>query len=112
VNGELRTRVSERRYRVPDVCVRALSAPREKIVVTPPLIAIELLSREDRLPRVIVRLNDFLIMGVPHIWVLDPLERAAYIYTRDGLQLVTTPRLTIPNSPIYLELADIFSALD
>ncbi len=112
VNGELRTRTSERHFRVPDVCVRLLSAPRERVITTPPLIAIEILSPDDRMNRVIVRLNDYLTMGVPNIWVLDPLERVAYTYTRDGLRLIEASLLTVPNSPVYLDLPEIFAALD
>jgi Uma2 family endonuclease len=112
VNGELRTRVGERRYRVPDVCVRLLSAPREKFVTVPPLIAIEILSPDDRLPRVIPRLRDFLAMGVPNVWLLDPTDRAAYAFAENGLNLVEESRLTIPGSPIYLDLIEVFAALD
>jgi Uma2 family endonuclease len=112
VNGELRTRIAERRYRVPDVCVRYLSAPREKVLITPPLIAIEVMSADDRLPRVIDRLKDFLTMCVPNVWLLDPIERVAYSYTQDGLKLVETGRIDLPGSPIYLDLQAIFSALD
>ncbi len=112
VNGELRTQVSNTRFRVPDVCVRLLSAPREKIVVTPPLIAIEILSPEDRLDRMVRRLKDFLVMGVPNVWLIDPLDQVAFTFTEGGLNLVETPRLTIGNSPIYLDLAEIFAALD
>lgn len=112
VNGELRTRIDERRYRVPDVCVRYLSAPREKVVVTPPLIAIEIKSPDDRFPRVVDRLKDFLTMGIPNIWLLDPIERVAYTYAPDGLKLVEGDRITLADSPIYLDLPAIFSALD
>jgi hypothetical protein len=61
---------------------------------------------------VLVRLNDFLKMGVENLWLLDPIERSACIYTRAGLTLAETTRLTIPGSPIYLDLPEIFSALD
>ena len=112
VNGELRTQVSKTRFRVPDVCVRLLSAPREKIVVTPPLIAIEVLSPEDRMDRTVRRLKDFLTMGVPNVWLIDPQDRVAYAFTEGGLNLVETQRITVANSPIYLDLPQIFAALD
>lgn len=112
VNGELRARVGERQYRVPDVCVRYLSAPREKVLTTPPLIAIEIKSPDDRISRVVVRLRDYLEMGVPNIWLLDPIERVAFTYTQDGLKLVESERITLADSPIYLDLPAIFSALD
>ena len=112
VMAEQRTRVSATRVRLPDVCVISAEAPRESVTVTPPLLAIEILSPEDRIHRVLVRLNDFLHMGVENLWLLDPIERSASIYTRAGLSLAETTRLTIPNSPIYLDLPEVFAALD
>lgn len=110
---ELRTRVGRTRVRVPDVTVAHNDeAMSEQVRTTPPLIAIEILSPEDRINRVIVRLKDFLAMGVEHVWLFDPLERVAYTYTASGLKLSEEPRLTIANSPIYLDLPEIFAALD
>ena len=51
-------------------------------------------------------------MGVPNLWIIDPSQRIGYVYTsRDKLQLVTE-RLTIPGTPIYLDLRTLFAALD
>ena len=113
VVSELRTRVSAQRIRIPDITVyMADEGPREQVRVTPPLLAIEILSPEDRIPRVLIRLNDFLKMGVKHIWLIDPEERVAYTYREQGLRLVEEPRLTLPDSPIYLDLPELFKALD
>jgi Uma2 family endonuclease len=112
VTSEFRTRVSSNRVRIPDISVIPHEGPVEKIRVTPPILCIEILSPEDRMPRVLLRLNDFVAMGVPNLWLIDPIERAAFTYTREGLRLVDTPRLTIENSPIYLDLPELFSALD
>ncbi|MDP9039413.1 MAG: Uma2 family endonuclease [Acidobacteriota bacterium] len=117
VTTEYRTRVTPTRIRIPDVSIFPAGGPIEKVRTTPPLLAIEILSPEDRLPRVLTRLNDFLTMGVPNLWLIDPSAadpsaRSAFIYSATGLQLVEAPRLTIANSPIYLDLPEIFSALD
>jgi Uma2 family endonuclease len=45
----LRIRIAPCKYRVPDVCVYRLPAPRDPIPSTPPFIAIEILSPEDRM---------------------------------------------------------------
>ena len=73
---------------------------------------IEIFSPEDRLSRVLHRLNAFLAMGIPHVWLLDPIERTAFTYTYAGLKLVEATRIPIENSPIYLDLPDVLSALD
>jgi Uma2 family endonuclease len=112
VTTEYRTRVSATRVRIPDISIFPIGGPVEKVRITPPLLAIEILSPDDRLPRVLVRLNDFLGMGVPNLWLIDPEDRSAFIYTRDGLRLVEETRLSIANTPIYLDLPEIFSALE
>src|ERR1700744_5431971 len=48
---EQRIRVAADRVRICDVAVLRADAPRESVVVTPPLICIEILSPEDRLSR-------------------------------------------------------------
>jgi Uma2 family endonuclease len=113
VMSELRTRVSAARVRIPDVSVAYDDAAmKDRIRNVPSLIAIEILSPDDRLDRVKVRLRDFLQMGIPHIWLLDPATRTAQVYDADGLKLVEGMRITIANSPIFLDLNEIFAALD
>ncbi len=72
VRAELRNKVAERRYRVPDVALLDFDVPRAAIAVHPPLTIFEILSPEDRYKRLLVRLNDFEAMGVQHIYVVDP----------------------------------------
>lgn len=113
VMTELRTRVSDSRVSLPDVSVAYDdSAMAERVRETPPLIAIEVLSPEDRLPRILVRLSDFWKMGIPNVWVLDPEERVAFTYTESGLRVLEENRLTVADSPIYLDLREVFSSLD
>ncbi len=113
VASELRTRVSSTSIRLPDVAVVPNDESRgEQVRATPPIIAIEILSPQDRMPRVLERLDDFLAMGVPNVWLLDPIERVAYTYSPAGLKLVRTPQLFVADSPIHLDLPSLFAALD
>jgi Uma2 family endonuclease len=73
---------------------------------------VEILSPEDRLPRIANRLDDFARMGVPNLWILDPQDRVAYDYASSGLLKLTTDRLAIPNTEIYIDLPTLFAALD
>jgi hypothetical protein len=45
------------------------------------------------------------------LW-LDPIDRVAYIYSSDGILKLTTTRLAIPNSEIFVDLPTLFAALD
>jgi Uma2 family endonuclease len=76
---ETRVQTSATRFRVPDICVLAEDAPRERIIQTPPALCIEILSPEDRLNRTMQRLDDYFRMGVPVCWVVDPLDRRGWI---------------------------------
>lgn len=105
---EQRVRVSERRVRIPDVCLVSLDAPYEKVIATPPFAVIEILSPEDRVARYNERLEDYRRMGVKHIWVADPEERRGFDWSA-GWQERT--RFDVANSPVYLDLADVFATL-
>ena len=112
VASEYRTRVADQRVRNPDISVFTQGKPAEKVRVTAPLLAIEILSPQGRMHPVITRLKDFASMGVENIWLLDPIDRVAYTFAHDALHLVEGSLLTIQNSPIFLDLAEVFSALD
>jgi len=105
---EQRVRVSPQRVRVPDVCLVSLDAPYEKVIATPPFAVIEILSPEDRVARYNDRLEDYRRMGVANIWVADPMERRGFDWNA-GWQERT--RFEIANSPVYLDLAEIFATL-
>jgi Uma2 family endonuclease len=75
---EQRVRIAATRYRIPDVCVLAANAPREKVIATPPILCIEILSSEDRMKRILERIADYSSIGVPVSWIIDPVRRKAW----------------------------------
>ena len=105
---EQRVRVKPKRYRIPDVCV-VLAEPGEKILTKPPFLCIEVLSPEDRLSRVVTRANDYLEMGVPNVWILDPETKQAYTATPEGLREVKVGILSTDDPRIELPLSEIFA---
>ncbi len=109
---EQRIRVAPRRVRIADICLISRDAPKEQVTVTPPLLCVEILSPEDRLPRAARVMEDYARMGVPNLWLLDPHDRVAYNYTSDGLFKLTTDRLAIPNTEIHVDLPTLFASLD
>jgi len=109
---EQHVQVGNTRYRIPDVCVILKSDPVEPIVRTAPLICIEILSPEDRLQRVQERVDDYLQMGVGHIWIIDPKTRHAYIASNAGFQAPANGELVVPHTPIRIVLADVFAEFD
>jgi len=103
--------VSPTRIRVPDLVITS-DRLREGIRVTPPLLCVEILSPEDEPVRLLPRLADLAAMGVANIWLLDPAQRTAFTVSEMRLERVTSTRISVPDSPIYLDLPEIFSALD
>jgi len=83
VRSELRTQVSRTRYRVPDVVVWDRNAPIEPILTLPPYVVFEILSAEDRMSRVLVKLDDYAQQGIPGIFVINPETDKVYRY-QDG----------------------------
>jgi Uma2 family endonuclease len=109
---ELLVQTTPTNYRVPDVCVLRAGAPREQIVRTPPLLCIEVLSPEDTMSRTMVRVREFLSMGVREVWVLDPHTRDVQVCMGATINQQHEGALTVLETPITLSLADIFRILD
>jgi Uma2 family endonuclease len=95
VFSEQRIRVSERRYRVPDVCVMAVDHRRDRVFSEPPLLIIEILSPDDNLASVRRKVDDFRTMGVRNICIVDPYENpTVFVVTEDG-RLVESASLDV-----------------
>ena len=81
---EQRVQVSRTRFRVPDVCVYVGTDPADQVFRTPPFLAVEFLSKDDRPADLQEKIQDYLGFGVKYIWVVDPAARRGYVYTSDG----------------------------
>ena len=109
---EQRIRVSSERVRVCDLALLRADAPRESVTRTPPLVCIEILSPEDRLSRAKLVLQDYLGMGVPNVWLVDPIRRSAHIFSSEGLTEVDPAMLEVAGTQIRLDFSEIFRGLD
>ncbi len=76
------------------------------------LIAIEILSDEDRLTRVIERLKEFEAVGTPYIWLIDPEARELFTFRDGSLLEVKADVLTTDNPRMELTRVEIFKDLD
>lgn len=109
---EQRIRIAPRKYRVPDVCVYKEPAPRDRIFSIPPFIAIEILSPEDRMSRVRKKIDEYLAFGVVYVWLVDPEERRAEVYTASSIYEAKDLMLRTEDPLIEVPLAELFQALD
>jgi Uma2 family endonuclease len=109
---EQRVQVSASRFRIPDITVLRADAPVEPIVTHPPLLVVEILSKDDTLRGMRERVDDYLIFGIEHIWLLDPGQRRAYICSSHGFEEPGTPELIIPGTPVRVALHPLWAELD
>lgn len=109
---EQRIRIAPRRYRIPDICVLRLDAPAEDILTHPPLIAIEILSPEDRVARIAAKAIEYRNFGIEHIWVVDPRQRMAFLGTDEGLRQIEDGTFQVDGTPIQVRAAELFEKLD
>src|SRR5207245_8531489 len=85
---EQRVQVKATRFRVPDVCVYVGSEPDQQVFRTPPFLAIEILSKDDRASDLQEKLDDYQSFGVPFVWVIDPRTQRGYTYSlEDGFEV-------------------------
>jgi Uma2 family endonuclease len=110
VRPELRIKVAATRYRVPDVTVLDRSYPIEQIITRPPLAVFEILSPEDRVQRLKLKLEDYRAMGIPEIWVIDPQDSTFYRY--EDLQLRRTDAFSHAEKGFAFDMNQLKNLLD
>jgi Uma2 family endonuclease len=110
---ETRVQTGARRFRVPDVCVMDAAGPKEQIIRSAPMLCIEILSPEDTLRKMLLRVGDYFAMGVPWVWIFDPSERVVVVCEAGGGSVEQRGGLlTPPGTLIAVPIEEIFSALD
>jgi Uma2 family endonuclease len=102
---ELRVQVKPTRFRIPDVCVLSVNAPRESVITIPPVLCIEILSPEDRMSRYLTRMSDYFEMGVPVCWIIDPIGRRGWVATPG--QLVEAVDGILRSADFEMPLAEV-----
>jgi Uma2 family endonuclease len=102
---ELRVKIRTGLYLIPDVAVFYPTEPIIPIPDTPPLVAIEILSRDDRIPKARKKLEEYRAWGVPHVWLVDPYTKRLYTCDADFAQVSS---LRIPELNVELTPNDVF----
>lgn len=111
VSVELRVQTSATRYRVPDVCVTDARNATEQIPTKAPLLCIEVMSPEDRLPRVLERVKDFHRMGVGQVWVFDPETQRVWVSSAEGVEEWGGGLLRVAGTRVELDPAVAFARM-
>jgi Uma2 family endonuclease len=107
---ELRVQVGADNFRVPDVTILSRSAPREQIVVQPPLAVFEILSPKDTMTDMLERLADYQQMGIAAIWVIEPKKPSYYLYSSGQLTPATV--FELPGTGFSVAMSEIAAVVD
>jgi Uma2 family endonuclease len=103
-----RVQVKPTRFRIPDVCVVLEGSPIESIFRHPPFLCIEILSKDDSFDSIVDRLDDYLAMGVPNVWIIEPHARRGYRYTSEGFLTAKDGVLRTSNPDVAVPLTALF----
>jgi Uma2 family endonuclease len=104
----VRIRINPRRYRIPDVSVWRDDNISTRIPSVPPLLAIEILSPEDRMIRMVPKVEEYFSIGVEYVWLIDPCEKSAICYSRENPAGQVVHVLKTENPEIEIPLAAAF----
>jgi Uma2 family endonuclease len=107
VYTELRIRMREGWYPLPDVCVYSLPAPEERFPSRPPLLWIEILSEDDRMIEVWDKARNVLALGTPYVWIINPNTLESELRTCAETIQIADKILRLPDSPIVVPLIDV-----
>jgi len=84
--------------------------PQPDVIVNPPLLVVEILSPDDTYAETQLRATDYLRMGVPCVWIIDPTSRTGRQCIGDAWTAGDT--LAVPGTEIQVSLLQIFADLD
>src|SRR5258707_10588467 len=108
---EQRIRVSAApRYRIPDICVKALPHEVTSILEQPDLV-VEVLSPDDRAGDMIEKFADYQQAGIQYIWIIDPYGKKVFELGSSGIQKVAGPVLHTELTG-DLDFAQLFEEID
>jgi len=105
----VRTRVSPKRFRIPDVSVVRGSKPASRVITEPAPLVIEVLSPEDRANRMEAKIDDYLRFGIGCVWVIDPETGNGHIYTAERRIAVDDGIFRCADPAIEMNFAELFS---
>ncbi len=107
VYTELRVKVREKWYPIPDVCIYLLPDFEGRYPSVPPLLWVEILSHDDRAVDVRAKAMELVENGVPYVWIIDPITLESELWTAAGVQQVADKTLRLPGSLIVIPLRDV-----
>jgi Uma2 family endonuclease len=104
---EVRMRLAEDLYRIPDVAVFEGAGPTEAVPTAPPLLVVEISSPDDRLDAMLQKLDEYRTWGVRHVWLIEPERKRIHVYDQGSLTAVS--RLELPQFGFAVTAHELFA---
>jgi len=105
---EIRIQISARRFRVADIALWRNDNIGKRIPTVPPFLVVEILSPEDRMVRMLPKIQEYLSIGVEYVWLIDPEEKAALIFSQKDAKGSASEVLRTENPDIEIPLQAAF----
>jgi Uma2 family endonuclease len=105
---EIRIQIHSKRYRVADIAVWRDDNIGTGIPTIAPFLIIEILSPEDRMVRMLPKIQEYLSIGVEWVWVIDPDEKSALSYSQKNPAGSLCDVLRTENPAIEIPLSRAF----
>ena len=112
VRPELRIQTTRRNFRIADVVVFSRDNPIEQILTIPPIAVFEVLSPDDRLSRLMIKLKEFEAMGIPTVMFIEPGPKQISQYRNGHLIDVTGTIQQLPGTPCSIDWQKVEELLD
>jgi Uma2 family endonuclease len=106
--SEIRIQISPTRYRVADLAVWRDDNIGTAIPTVAPFLVVEILSPEDRMVRMLPKIQEYLSIGVEWIWIVDPREQSALLYSQKNPAGAVCDILRTENPDIEIPLTAAF----
>lgn len=102
---------TKKRYRIPDVLVLVWPFKKTPVLLEPPAMVVEILSPDDRMSMMLVKVADYEKFGIQCIFVIDPAQRVLFKAEAGGLIPVPdcTLRLATPTGEVAVALEPLFA---
>ena len=104
---EVRMRLAEDLFRIPDVAVFEGPGPMEPVPTIPPVLVVEISSPDDRLEAMLQKLEQYRVWGVQHIWLIEPELKRIHVYDHGSLKEVS--RLELPQFGFAVTAEQVFA---
>jgi len=103
---EIRLRLAEDLYRIPDISLWTGPDRPAQVPASPPMLVVEVVSPDDRLYDILQKLDEYQAWGVEHIWLVEPELKQFHVYDHGSLREVH--ELELPQVGFRITTADLF----